>query len=267
MKYNHFDMLPEQAFSPVGKRMTLEGGGGGGSKSETTTQLDPTVRPYVAHGLSEARKLYESDSPSYYPNQTFVSPSEQTESALQAIQNRALAGSPLLTQAQSQLSNTIQGGNLGMNPHFANMLASTAGVARQQFHDAMQDINSRASASGRYGSGAFGTLQDRALQNFNKELLGKASELAYGDYNRERQFQEQAIMNAPQMAQADYADMQALMDVGQATEAYKQKALEADIGRFEFEENLPYTKLDSYLSASYGSPAGQVSTTKSSGGK
>lgn len=30
MQYNHFDMLPEMAFKPIGKRMTLEGGGGGG---------------------------------------------------------------------------------------------------------------------------------------------------------------------------------------------------------------------------------------------
>ena len=29
MRYNHFDMLPEKAFQPVGKRMTLEGGGAG----------------------------------------------------------------------------------------------------------------------------------------------------------------------------------------------------------------------------------------------
>ena len=29
MRYNHLDMLPELAFSPVGKRMTLEGGGKG----------------------------------------------------------------------------------------------------------------------------------------------------------------------------------------------------------------------------------------------
>jgi hypothetical protein len=30
MRYGHFDMLPEKAFQPVGKRMTLEGGGFGG---------------------------------------------------------------------------------------------------------------------------------------------------------------------------------------------------------------------------------------------
>ena len=33
MRYSHFDMLPEKAFQPVGKRMTLEGGGGGVGKA------------------------------------------------------------------------------------------------------------------------------------------------------------------------------------------------------------------------------------------
>lgn len=32
MRYSHLDMLPEKAFQPVGKRMTLEGGGGGVGK-------------------------------------------------------------------------------------------------------------------------------------------------------------------------------------------------------------------------------------------
>lgn len=27
MRYNHFDMLPEEAFKPIGKHMTFEGGG------------------------------------------------------------------------------------------------------------------------------------------------------------------------------------------------------------------------------------------------
>ena len=54
--------------------------------------------------------------------------------------------------------------------------------------------------------------------------------------------------------------------VGKEAEAYQQRALDADIARYEFEQNKPYTKLQSYLSAAYGAPMGQVSTTKSSGG-
>ena len=32
MRYDHFTMLPEMAFQPIGGRMTLEGGGGGKTK-------------------------------------------------------------------------------------------------------------------------------------------------------------------------------------------------------------------------------------------
>jgi hypothetical protein len=43
MRYNHLDMLPEKAFQPVGKRMTLEGGGGkdGGGGSVEVPPFKP----------------------------------------------------------------------------------------------------------------------------------------------------------------------------------------------------------------------------------
>ena len=247
---------------------TFYGGGGGGGKSTQSTQnqLDPTVRPFVEYGLQESKQLYQSDTPQYYPYQTYVDPSEQTQSALQGIQNRALAGNPLVPLAQQQLGQTIAGANLGMNPYLANALQGTAGVATQQFYDALGNVASQASKAGRYGSGAMSDLQSRASTNLAKELTSRAGELAYQNYANERAIQEQALRDAPALAQADYTDLQQLMNVGQAAESYQQKALESDIGRFEFEQNLPYTKLQSYLSSAYGAPMGQVSTTTSSGG-
>ena len=247
---------------------TFYGGGGGGGKSQQTTQnqLDPTVRPFVEYGLQEAKGLYQSDTPQYYPYQTYVDPSEQTQSALQGIQNRALAGNPLVPAAQQQQLATIQGQNLGLNPYFANALQGAAGVATTQFQDALSNIASQSSRAGRYGSGAMANLQDRASTNLAKELTARAGELAYQNYAAERAAQERAIQQAPSLAQSDYTDLQQLMNVGQAAESYQQKALESDIGRFEFEQNLPYTKLQSYLSSAYGAPMGQVSTTTSSGG-
>jgi len=243
------------------------GGGGGGSKTETKQQLDPTVRPFVEYGLQEAKQLYQTDTPSYYPYQTYVDPSQQTQSALQAAQNRAMAGSPLVPAAQQQQLSTIQGQNLGLNPFFSNALQGAAGVATTQFQDALKDIASQSSQAGRYGSGAMADLQSRASKNLADTLTNKAGELAYQNYAAERGAQERAIASAPQMAQADYADIQQLLNVGQTAEDYQKQALESDIARFEFEENKPYTKLQSYLSAAYGAPMGQVTTSKSSGGK
>ena len=69
------------------------GSGGGGSQQSTTkNELDPTIRPFVEYGLQEAKSLYQGQTPQYYPGQTYVGPSEQTQTALQAAQNRALGG-------------------------------------------------------------------------------------------------------------------------------------------------------------------------------
>jgi hypothetical protein len=78
--------------------------------------------------------------------------------------------------------------------------------------------------------------------------------------------QNQAVMNAPTLAQADYADISQLANVGKTAEDYQKTALQADIDRFNFEQNKPYQKLSAYLGAAYGAPMGQVSTTTQSGG-
>ena len=99
-------------------------------------------------------------------------------------------------------------------------------------------------------------------------LANKYGELAYQNYGAERARQEAAAAGAPAMAAADYGDIQQLMNVGKTAEDYQKTALQADIDRFNFEQNKPYQKLAAYLGAAYGSPAGQVSqTTQSGGGK
>ena len=242
------------------------GGGGGGSKSTTQQQLDPTVRPFVEYGLQEAKQLYQTQGPNYYPYQTYVGPSAQTQQALQAAQNRAIAGSPLVPAAQQQLQNTIQGQYLGNNPYLAQAMSGAAAQATQAYQDAIQGTRSGAAQAGRYGSAAMFNQQSRAQQNLANALAQEAGKLMYQNYGAERQAQQQAIQQAPEMAAADYADIQQLQNIGQVAEDYQQRALEADIGRYEYQENLPYTKLQNYLSAAYGAPMGQVSTTSSSGG-
>src|SRR6056300_1343194 len=187
MIHDYFPELDGNQSIDNGKmgRQLFKGGGGGSSSQTTQQQLDPTVRPFVEYGLQEAKQLYQSDTPQYYPYQTYVSPSSQTQSALQATQNRALAGSPLVPAAQQQLQNTIQGQNLGLNPYFANALQGAAGVATTQFQDALKDIASQASTAGRYGSGAMANFQDRASTNLAKELTSRASELMYTNYAAE----------------------------------------------------------------------------------
>jgi hypothetical protein len=240
--------------------------GGGGQTQTTSSELDPIVKPFVEYGLQEAKGLYQQAGPEYYPEATYIPASTQTQSALQAAEQRALAGSPLVPAAQAQQLNVIQGGMLGANPFLAQAMSGAADVAKQQYYDAIQGTRSGASQAGRYGSPAMFEQQGRAQQNLANALAQEAGRLMYQNYGQERGYQQQASQLAPQMAQADYADIQQLLATGKTQEDYARQALEADIGRFEYGQNLPYSKLQSYLSAAYGAPAPIQQTTTSSGG-
>lgn len=238
----------------------MSGGGGGGQNTVTRTELDPAVRPYVEYGLSEAQKLYQTPGPSYYPGQTYVSPSQTTQFGLQAAQNRAMMGSPLVPAAQAQTLANIQGAYLGGNPFFQGAFTPAAQAAQQSFYDAMGNIASNASRAGRYGSPAMQNLENRALGQFSQALTNTAGQLAYQNYEAERARQMAATGAAPQMAQADYQDIQQLLNVGQAQETYQEMALQDAINRFNYQQNLPAAKLQQYLSAAYGSPQGGITT-------
>lgn len=243
------------------------GGGGGQQTSKTTNELDPTVRPFVEYGLQEAKGLYQTDTPQYYSGQTYVGPSQQTQTALQAAQNRAMAGNPLIPAAQQQQLGSIQGNYLSAgNPYFTQALAGPTEQATQAYNDAIKQAQGTASMAGRYGSGVSADIQNRAASTLASTLANKYGDLAYQNYAGERAMQNQAVMNAPGLAQADYGDISQLANVGKTAEDYQKTALQADLDRFNFEQNKPYQKLSSYLGAAYGAPMGNVSTTTQSGG-
>jgi hypothetical protein len=227
-----------------------------------TTQIDPTIQPYLSYGLQEAQRLYQGGGPQYYTGQGYVGPSTATQTGLQALEARAAAGNPLLSAAQNQLYGTVQGDYLGGNPFFSGAFQPAAEAATSQFNQAIGNIGSQASKAGRYGSGAMGDLQSQAANALAKNLTGTAGQLAYQNYADERARQQQATFGAPAMAQADYADIQNLINAGQLGEGYQQQALAADMAKFNFQQQAPQANLSNYLNQVYGFPAGRTTTTQ-----
>lgn len=242
-------------------------GGGGTQDSTTTTGLDPALKPYVEYGLGEAKSLYQSATPSFYPGQTYVSPSEATTSALQSAQQRATAGSPLLRAAQAEQLATIQG--RGVNPFLEGALAGVNRQAQEAYTQGVQGLQSRAAQSGRYGSQALNQQVGQAQDIFGRNLAETGGQLAYQSAEAERARQQAAIAGAPQMAEADYGDIQRLLTTGQMGEQYQSAELQDAINRFNFEQNLPAMKLNQYGQFISGMPAGNITTQTAtpSGGK
>lgn len=230
--------------------------------STQTTAIDPAIQPYLGFGLQEARRLYEAGGPKYYEGQTYVGPSSATQTALEQLQQRATQGSPLVSAAQQQTLGTVKGDYLGGNPFFQGAFQPAAQAARQTFESALGDIGSKASLAGRYGSGAMGNLQQQAAGQFAQKLTDTAGQLAYQNYAQERARQQQATAMAPEMAQADYGDIQRLLAAGQLGEGYQGQALQADINRFNYGQMLPQQQLNQYLNQVYGFPASKTTTTQ-----
>jgi hypothetical protein len=211
--------------------------------------------------LEEAQRLYQGGGPQYYQGQNFVSPSTATQTGIQALQARAQAGSPLTGAAQNQAFGTIQGDYLGGNPFFQGAFQPAATAATDAFNTAISNVTSQASKAGRYGSGAMQNLQGAAAGQLAKSLTGTAGELAYQNYNAERARQQAATFGAPQLAEADYADINKQLAAGQLGEGYQNQALQADMQKYNYLQQLPQTQLTNYLSNIGLIPKGQQSTT------
>ena len=205
----------------------------------TTTEPSSVLKPYLQYGLGEAQRLYQAGGV------PAVGPSDITQQAMQAAQNRALMGSPLLGSAQAQQLGTIQGDYLSGNPFFQGAFQPAAQQATSAFNQAIGNIGSQASRAGRYGSGAMQNLQTQAAGQLAQGLTNTAGQLAYQNYAQERARQEAAATGAPMMAQADYGDIQKLLGVGQLGEQYQQQAYAQ-----------PQQNLSTFLSNIQGLPMG-----------
>lgn len=231
----------------------------------TTTQIDPTIQPFLSYGLTEAQRLYQAGGPKYYPGQTYVSPSETTQAGLQALEQRARQGSGLLGGAQQQLAATMGGQYLTGNPFFQGAFQPAAQAATSQFQKAIADVTSAASKAGRYGSGAMQNLQGQASNQLAQKLANTAGTLAYQNYADERARQQAATMAAPQMAAADYQDIQNLLSAGQLREGYTGQQQQADIARYNYLQNLPQQNLATFLSGVYGNPMATLKSQTQTG--
>ena len=169
----------------------------------TTTSAEPSefVKPYVSEAFDQAQNLFQSATPNFYPNQTYTDFAPETNAAMQLATNRAL-NNPLLASSQSEINKILQGDYLSptSNPYSQALYNQIAG-------DVTSGVQSQFSKAGRLGSAA--------NQEVLASELGKVGTQVYGDqYNRERENMVNATTVAPQLAQADYTEIQALGGIG-----------------------------------------------------
>lgn len=244
---------------------TLRGGATGESR------IDPTLRPYLELGLQRGEQLFFGPGPQMYAGQTYVSPAQQYLDALQAQETLARAAPGTLQAGQTAFEKAMQqtgdiagGAFLGGSPYLQNVIESaTRPITQQLTEQTLPAIASGFSRAGRYGSGAMERATSGATEKASQAIGDIASQIAYGDYARERGFQQQAIGQqaqlagmAPQFYAQQFLPSQQLAQVGQAQMALQEPVLAEAIRRYEYQQQLPYQQLQGFLSGVYGTPMG-----------
>jgi hypothetical protein len=202
--------------------------GGGSTRTITQTSGPPGyAKPFLEYGMSQAKEMYEGGPPQYYPGQTVVGYSPESEMALAGQRQMAMSGSPFIPMTQAAVMQNL----MGTNP-----LQSAA------FKPVVDQVAAQFASAGRYGSGA----QQGAV----------ASALAPMAY----QAQQDAIAQAPAAYDFGFSDLRKLAEVGAAREAQSQAELEADMQRFQFEQESPLNALANYMSIIQGGTVGGESS-------
>lgn len=231
---------------------------------QTTTQVSEPpayVKPFLEGAAQEAQRLYQTQTPQYYPGSTVVPFSGETQQALDLTTQRALAGSPLMTSAQQGAQQIVEG--RGVNPFLAPAVQAATQPLFEQFQQqTIPGLTSSFAAIGRSGSGAENNALQQAVTNFSRGVGEQATRAALAASEGEAARQFAAIQGAPQMAAADYADIGRLAAVGSAREGQSQLQLQDQIDRYNFAQNIQAQQLNQLLAqlAAAGGGGGTVTS-------
>jgi hypothetical protein len=169
--------------------------------------------------------------------------------------NRGLQGAPEVSAARSQMTDTINGGGFQSNPYLSqqnpylqNTIDSTLGDITRNYNlttkPAMTTANVR---SGSFGNSGLQEMQVEQERGLAQELGRASSNLRFGDYQQqaqmygqERDRQMQATQNAPNFANVDYTDLQAMQQAGNSLQGQQQNELTSNFNQYLDSREWPF---------------------------
>lgn len=215
----------------------------------TTTQTQEApefLQPGLEFAAGEAQRQFEQGPQQFFPGSTVVPFSGQTEQALQLTEQRALAGSPLVSAAQTTAQDIIQGRQI--NPFLSGAVQSAIAPIGQQFQEQiLPDIRSSFASLGRSGGGREEAALQNAIRGFGRGVGEIGGQLAFGAAESEANRQLTATQLAPGLANQDFADINRLLGVGQTRESLERAQLQEEISRFQFEQQAPGAGLNQLI--------------------
>ncbi len=228
----------------------------GESTQQTSNKPWSGAQEPLRKGYAAAEQFILDRPTEFFPGSTVIPFAPETEAALGAQTGRSLLGSPLLGQAGGYTSDVLSGQYL--SPESNPFLSQVADMVRSEVQPAVQSS---------YGlAGRTGTSPG-ATEAMSRGISRGLAPYLFGEYGRERGFQESAAARAPGLAREDYYDIDRLGQVGMQREGQAREELADQMARWEFAQTEPAQRAQAYNATIGGLPMPMAQTTRTSGGQ
>lgn len=223
-----------------------------GGNTTTVQKADPWSgqQPYLKDVFKQAQQLDQNYTPQYYPHST-VAPFNPTERLGLNMAVDTATNDPLTGATGGQLTDTLNGNYLdaSSNPYlqgYMNSVASTVTPALES----------------QFNQGGNGMNSSLASYGVSQGLSNALANTAYQNYSDERTNQLRAALEAPSAQTMGFTDANAVQNAGQQQQTQAQNQLSDLVNRFNFGQQLPYNKLNTYDSLINGTYGGTTTTTQ-----
>lgn len=223
----------------------MSGGGSSPSGSTTTVQKsDPWSgqQPYLQDVMGQAQNQYDNYTPKYFPGNTVAGFTPFQNAAINGTAATALSN-PTAANANSAINGYLNGDYLKQgNPYFQNVANTTMSTVVPQLES-------------QFNNGYFGMNRPGAAYAVGKGASDAIGNLAYQDYQNQQANQLKAEFLAPSVQAMPYTDLSQLYNAGAQQQNQNQADINSAIDRFNFQQQLPYQKLNQYanlISGNYG---------------
>lgn len=236
-------------------RIILCKGDSGSSQPSTTSSTTTREIPAWAQGTAQ-NLLARGEALSYQPYQTYtgqriadMTPDQMQ--GLQAIQNRAINGSPEEAAARQNYTDTMNGKYLSAdsNPYLKGAV-----------NTAMNDVQTRVNSQ--FGGNNYGTTAHQ--ETLTRNLADAANNIYAQNYANERNNQLKDASLSNQYGNIDYNNAQQLVGVGDIQRQESQNVLNNKYADWVASQNQPYRQLD-VLANSLGAAVNGQGSVSSAG--
>jgi hypothetical protein len=228
---------------------------GGGSSETTVSEPWAGAQPYITKGYEEAAGIYDQFNPTYYGGQTQAGFSPDQLTAQAGTRDWATQGAPnVMNPALSayQYGTGTEVLDVSKNKYVQGMAQQAAKDAYGQLNPALAGIRQGAIQSGGYGGGRQGIAEGGALAGAADAATSAAANIYGQAYGQGLGHQQSTLGQTGSIIDAGFSPYSQLGQSGAEQSGREQRLIEDAKAQHDFQQNLPYNRLNQYTSSISG---------------